>query len=90
MCIRDSDTSGQGGPFRSCGPDSTECDGGNPVGAIISALLIIGVFIGAGFAGQGVLRHRSDAVGRWLMAGYAVVFTVVAASIVWQSLTGPR
>jgi hypothetical protein len=84
------DTSGQGGPFRRCGPESTECDGGNPIGLIVSALLIIGVFIGAGFAGQGVLRLRSAAAGRWLMAGWAAAFTVIAASLVWQALTGPR
>jgi len=58
--------------------DSTECDGGNPIGVIISVLLIIGVVIGAGFAGQGILRLPSNAAGRWLMAGFAVVITLVA------------
>jgi hypothetical protein len=90
VSLSNHDTSGQGGPFRSCGPESTECDGGNPIGVIVSALIIIGVFVGAGFAGQGVLRLRSDAAGRWLMAGWAVVFTLVAASLAWQALTGPR
>ncbi|WP_157372980.1 hypothetical protein [Agromyces sp. Root81] len=82
VSVKSYDTSGQGGPFRSCTADSTACDGGDSVGAIISVLLIIGVFIGAGFAGQGVLRWPSNAAGRWLMAGFAVVVTVIVAVIV--------
>lgn len=76
------DSSGQGGPFRSCGPDSIQCDGGNPFGVIASLLVIAAMVVGTGFAGQAAGRHRSKLLGRSVMAGLSVLLTAGVAVVI--------
>ena len=49
-----SDTSGQGGPFRSCTADSTMCSDPNVLAVALCVLVILLCCIAAGFMGMGV------------------------------------
>jgi hypothetical protein len=90
VSIHDYDSSGQGGPFRSCTADSTVCSGMNPVGILISVAVFVTVAVLIGFAGQAVALFRSKTAGRLGMIALGVVVTTVGAGVVWAVMTQPR
>ncbi|MFD4252992.1 MULTISPECIES: hypothetical protein [Amycolatopsis] len=53
------DSSGQGGPFRSCTADSTSCEGPNVVAMIICALVVLAGLTLAALAGIRAARPRT-------------------------------
>ncbi|SEF18434.1 hypothetical protein [Jiangella alba] len=77
------DSSGQGGPFRSCTADSVSCDGPNHAMIAVAAAVLAGIawaVAGLGVrAGRYPRRRRARA---WLTA-LNVVVAVVAAAAFW-------
>ncbi len=90
MSLHDYDTSGQGGPFRSCTADSTACSGMNPVGIVLSSAVLVGVAVIIGFAGQAAASFPSKLIGRLTLTALSAVVTVAGVMVVWHLLTQPR
>jgi len=89
-----SDTSGRGGPFRSCTADSTMCSDPNALAVALCVLVILVCCIAAGFMGMGVSGAGAKSAQRltansrrihpmvragWILSALSVVFTVIAA-----------
>ncbi|GHE82491.1 hypothetical protein GCM10017786_11690 [Amycolatopsis deserti] len=53
------DSSGQGGPFRSCTADSVSCEGPNVVAIIVCGLVVLGGLLLAAWAGRRAARPRN-------------------------------
>lgn len=90
MSLNDYDTSGQGGPFRNCTADSTECSGINLAGIVLSSAVLVGIAVAAGFAGQATAAFPSKLRGRIALTALSAVVTVAGAAIVWHMLTQPQ
>lgn len=88
--LHDYDTSGEGGPFRSCTADSTACSGMNPLGIALSSAVLIGIAILIGLAGQAAAAYPSKLNGRVALAALSAVVTMVGLALVWFALTSPR
>lgn len=88
--LHDYDTSGQGGPFRSCTADSTACSGMNPVGIVLSSAVLVGIAVVAGFAGQAAAAFPSKLIGRISLTALSAIVTTAGAAFVWHLLTQPR
>lgn len=88
--LQDYDTSGEGGPFRSCTADSTACSGMNPLGIALSSAVLVGIAIVIGVAGQAAAAFPSKLNGRITLTALSAVVTLVGAAVVWLSLTWPR
>jgi hypothetical protein len=90
LSLHDYDTSGQGGPFRSCTADSTACSGMNPVGILLSSAVLVGIAVVIGFAGQAAAAFPSKLTGRITLTALSAVVTMAGAALVWHVLTQPR
>jgi len=90
ISLHDYDTSGQGGPFRSCTADSTECSGMNPVGIVLSSAVLVGIAVVIGLAGQATAAFPSKLIGRITLAALSAVVTMVGLALVWLPVTWPR
>lgn len=90
MSLHDYDTSGQGGPFRSCTADSTACSGMNPVGIVLSTAVLVGIAVVIGFAGQATAAFPSKLIGRITLTALSAVVTMAGVALVWHVLTQPR
>lgn len=90
MSLHDYDTSGQGGPFRSCTTDSTACSGMNPIGIVLSIAVLVGITIVIGFAGQAAAAFPSKLIGRITLTTLSAIVTVAGMAVVWHVLTQPR
>ncbi|WP_430646728.1 hypothetical protein [Agromyces sp. GXS1127] len=88
--LHDYDTSGQGGPFRSCTADSTACSGMNLGGVVFSSAVLVAIAVVVGFAGQAAAAFPSKAAGRISLATLSAVVTITGAALVWHLLTQPR
>lgn len=82
------DSSGHGGPFRSCTPESVECSHGNPLLAVLAVLVIAATFFGIAFAGQAAGRHQSPWFGRLIMGVLALGSTGLMAVVIWVVTVG--
>lgn len=87
ISLHDYDTSGQGGPFRSCTADSTACSGMDPVGVLLSAAVLAGVALLIGFAGQALAAFPSKVLGRSAMTAFSAIVTLAGAALVWFLIT---
>ncbi|WP_188744755.1 hypothetical protein [Agromyces bauzanensis] len=90
ISLHDYDTSGQGGPFRSCTADSTECSGMKPVGIVLSSAVLVGIAVVIGLAGQATAAFPSKLIGRITLAALSAVVTMVGLALVWLPVTWPR
>lgn len=90
MSLHDYDTSGQGGPFRSCTADSTTCSGMNPLGILLSSAVLVGIAVVTGFAGQATAAFPSKLIGRITLTAFSAVVTMTGVALVWHMLTQPR
>lgn len=88
--LHDYDTSGEGGPFRSCTADSTACSGMNPLGIALSSAVLVGTAVLVGVAGQAAAAYPSKLNGRIALTALSAVVTLVGVAVVWLSLTWPR
>lgn len=79
--LYDYDSTGQGGPFRSCTPDSAECTGVNPLGVLLYSAVLVGVTLGIGLAGQAAAAFPSRVIGRICMTALSAAVTVTGAAI---------
>lgn len=88
--LHDYDTSGEGGPFRSCTADSTACSGMNPLGIALSSAVLVGTAVLVGVAGQAAAAYPSKLSGRIILTALSAVVTMVGLALVWFALTSPR
>ncbi|WP_139416265.1 hypothetical protein [Agromyces laixinhei] len=84
MSLHDYDTSGQGGPFRTCTADSTECSGMNPVGIVLTSAVLVGIAVAIGFAGQAAAAFPSKLIGRITMTTLSAIVTVAGVGLIWS------
>ncbi|UOE43871.1 hypothetical protein [Agromyces larvae] len=90
ISLHDYDSSGAGGPFRSCTGASTECTGMNPVGIVLASAVLIGVAVAIGLAGQAIAAYPAKRLGRIILAAVSATVTLAGAALVWHLLTQPR
>lgn len=90
MSLNDYDTSGQGGPFRSCTADSTACSGMNPAGILLSSAVLVGITVVIGLAGQATAAFPSKVIGRIMLTALSAVVTMASATIGWHLLMRHR
>jgi hypothetical protein len=90
VSLHNYDTSGQGGPFRSCTADSTACSGMNPLGILLSVAVLVGITVGIGFAGQATAAFPSRLSGRITLTALSAGVTMAGLALVWHVLTQPR
>jgi hypothetical protein len=90
MGLANHDTSGQGGPFRSCSASSTQCDGGNPLFVIGAALVLAGSTAVIAWIGHRVGGFRRLRIGWSAMAAIVIVVISAAMVIIWSVVTAPR
>jgi hypothetical protein len=76
------DSSGVGGPFRTCAPDSVSCSGPHYGFAALGVLAVVACVVVPALLGQQAGQHRSKAVGRGILAGVSVGILVTATATV--------
>ncbi|MFF2274107.1 hypothetical protein ACFVTX_17665 [Agromyces sp. NPDC058136] len=82
MSLNDYDTSGQGGPFRNCTADSTECSGVNLAGIVLSSAVLVGIAVAIGFAGQATAAFPSRLIGRIALTALSAVVTLAGMVLI--------
>ena len=76
------DSSGVGGPFRTCGPESVSCSGPHYGWAALGVLAVVGCVLVPALLGQQAGEHNSKMVGRGILAGVSAAILVTGAATV--------
>lgn len=82
LSLERNDSSGVGGPFRTCDSESVSCSGPHYGFAALGVLAVVGCVLVPALLGQQAGQHRSKAVGRGILAGVSAAILVAAAAAV--------